>query len=104
VSQLSRRIGERRKSLKLSQEDLAEMIGTNQRQISRYETGENDPSAEVLAALARALETTPDWLLGFADSPNAKSDLSSEERQLIAIYRRKSPEMKQKVLDVAKVL
>lgn len=103
MSELSRRISDRRKSLKMSQEDLAELIGTNQRQISRYETGENDPSAEVLAAIARALETTPDWLLGFSHD-SGKSDLTSEERQLLAIYRRKTPEKRRQALDVVRVL
>lgn len=94
------RIAERRRQLGMSQEDLADMVDTHQRQISRYETGQNDPTSEVLAGIARALNTTPDWLMGFSDT----SILSDDERQLLEIYRRKSPETRRKVLDVARVL
>lgn len=62
---LAERIKKRRKELRLNQGDLGELLGTNQTQVSRYETGENDPTAVVLLALAKALETTPNWLLGF---------------------------------------
>lgn len=65
-----RRIQERRKALSLSQEDLAEVIGTNQKQISKYETGKNDPTGDVLIALADALDTTVDYLLGRTNTPD----------------------------------
>lgn len=102
------RIRERRKQLRISQEDLADVLGTTQSQISRYEKGENDPTGEILAALASALETSADWLLGLTDDVarpvTSKSDLSEDEKQLLEIYRRKSPEVRRKVLDVARVL
>ena len=61
------RIKQRRRALRLSQEQLAELTGVNQPQISRWELGENDITGATLTALARALGTTSDWLLGLSD-------------------------------------
>ena len=63
----ARRIRERRISLRMSQEELAERIQTVQATISRYERGENDPSADVVAALARILNTHR--VIGYSDYP-----------------------------------
>lgn len=105
MSPTSSRIAERRRQLGISQEDLADILGTHQRQISRYETGQNDPTAEVLAAIARALNTTPDWLLGFTENLKPLQQiLSEDERQLLEIYRGKPAETRRKVLEVARVL
>lgn len=104
----AQRIAERRHKLGLSQEELASQIGTSQRQISKYETGKNDPTGDVLAALARALDTTTDWLLGLTDNPErllrGEDDLSEDERELIEIYRKKTPGQRRKALEVTKVL
>ena len=61
------RIRERRLALRLSQEKLAELTGVNQTQVSRWEMGTNDVSGETLTGLARALQTTSDYLLGLTD-------------------------------------
>ena len=102
------RIRQRRKELRISQEELAAALGTTQSQISRYEKGENDPTGEVLASLARELETTADWILGLTDeiSRAARSfdDLSADEQQLVEIYRSKSLEKRKQVVEVARVL
>lgn len=67
MSIVGERIRDRRVQIGLSQEQLAHAIGSHQKQISRYEKGENDPTAEVVIRIAKALQTTPDWLLGFDD-------------------------------------
>src|SRR5579862_891839 len=65
----SDRLKQRRRALRLSQEQLAELTGVNQPQVSRWELGENDITGFTLTALAQALGTTSDWLLGLSDSP-----------------------------------
>ena len=95
MSVLKDRIRTRRKDLGLSQEDLAFYLKTNQRQVSRYETGENDPTGDVLIQLARALDTTTDWLLGLSDERqrplDRTTDLEADERNIIAALRRGKP-------------
>ncbi|MBI5671271.1 MAG: helix-turn-helix domain-containing protein [Chloroflexi bacterium] len=104
----SRRIRQRRKSLGLSQEALAELADIDQTQISRYEIGKNEPGADALAALARALDTTTDWLVGLTDNPDrplrGQADLDDIEREAIKILRAKSPADRRKAVEVLRVL
>lgn len=52
-----------RLKLKLSQAELAELAGTSQDQISRFECGNTAPTLQSLINLAEALHTTPAALL-----------------------------------------
>src|SRR5688572_23537486 len=81
------RIRNRRKALGINQEALAVLIGINQGQISRYESGESVPSSDVLAALARALHTSADWLLGLEDDW-CEDNLTPQEREVLTALRR----------------
>lgn len=60
-------IGERIKALRkgagLSQSELAERVGTDARQVSRYENGRITPSLEVAARIAEALDVSMDHLV-----------------------------------------
>ena len=102
----SQRIRDRRKALSLSQEDLAALVGSNQTQISRYEVGENDPTGETLAALARALKTTADYLLGLTDIVSVpayvEADLNLLEREAIDLLRSSSSARQRIMLNIMK--
>lgn len=58
---LASRIRDTRKSLKLSQEALAEKAGVSQSLIHKLESGESSESRK-LPGIAKALEVTSDWL------------------------------------------
>jgi transcriptional regulator with XRE-family HTH domain len=59
-----------RKKITLTQ--LSKKTGIDQGYLSRLERGEkSNPSSEVLAKLADALDVTTDYLLGRTDDPNA---------------------------------
>ena len=62
-SQIGRRISARRRELKLSQAQVAELAETSNQYISNIERGVSIPSTEVIMRLACALETTPDEFL-----------------------------------------
>jgi transcriptional regulator with XRE-family HTH domain len=100
----STRIRERRKTLGLSQEELAALVDTNQTQISRYEVGENDPTGETLAGLARALQTTTDYLLGLSDKisfpVHTDADLNQIEREAIDVLRSSTPAKQRILVDI----
>lgn len=51
----------------ITQEHLAEKVGVSQSVVSRWISGNKQPSLEQLAALAIALNTTTDELLGLGD-------------------------------------
>lgn len=65
---IAARIKNRRLELGLSLQDVAENMDISKSTLQRYETGKihNLPLRQ-LAPLAKALDTTPDWLLGWSD-------------------------------------
>lgn len=48
-----------------------------------YERGESDANGDTIAALARALETSADYLLGLTDIPNPymQTDRTDDQQQ-----------------------
>ena len=55
---------------KIKQVDLANDIGITESALSHYLAGDREPSNELLANLATALDTTTDYLLGKNDNPD----------------------------------
>ncbi len=61
---LSNRLLNLRKEKKLTRPDVANAIGISLKSYQRYETGEREPNASVLAALADLFGVSIDYLLG----------------------------------------
>lgn len=61
--EMGKRINEKRKSLRLSQEELAERVEVTKQTVSRAENGQRELGAKNVARLAKALETSADYLL-----------------------------------------
>ena len=51
---------------------FADKLGLKQAKYSHYENKRREPSLDELCRIARALNTTPDVLLGFAPIPQSK--------------------------------
>lgn len=68
---IGERIKERRIQLGFSVDELAQKIGKNRATIYRYESNdiENFPIT-ILEPLAKVLETTPSYLMGWEEKPN----------------------------------
>lgn len=66
-------IGERlrdiRKKRKISQTELAELLGTQKPAISRYENDKAEPNDRYKVLLAQKLDISLDYLLGLTDEP-----------------------------------
>lgn len=58
-----KRVRELRKERELSQIDLAAKVGIDRSYMGFLERGERNPSLEVIAKIAEALDVTPDELL-----------------------------------------
>ncbi|WP_061599446.1 helix-turn-helix domain-containing protein [Streptococcus gordonii] len=58
------RLKELRKSKKLTQVQVSEMIGVQQGTYSRWENGTLEPNLEAVVKLAKLFDTTTDYLLG----------------------------------------
>lgn len=50
----------------LSQSEVAEMVGINIGTLQKYESGYMTPGADKLPAIAKALDVTPNVLLGWS--------------------------------------
>ena len=59
------RLRGKRAELDLTQEELAKLAGISQGAVFQYEDGGYLPGADKLCALAQALGTTPNYLLGW---------------------------------------
>lgn len=65
VSNFALRFAEALELRKISQADICRMTGINTATISRYSTGERDPKAANLYAIASALSISDRWLYGY---------------------------------------
>lgn len=59
---MGKRIRKRRRWIDLTQEQLAELAGVSTSFVGHLERGSRVPSVETLWRIARALETTMDWI------------------------------------------
>ena len=102
---IAKRIKAARTECKLTQQQVADVLGIDRSTYAYYETGTNKPSIEILVRLAAIYNTEFSWLAG-ADRDNNSwnenepelniiaavkekqiTDLSKNERKLVAIYR-----------------
>jgi transcriptional regulator with XRE-family HTH domain len=70
---VGRRIRERRKQLGISQIQLAAAIGISYQQLQKYEKGINRVAGSRLAAIAAALDVTPDYFFATGGSDHIVS-------------------------------
>lgn len=66
------RIATARNSLRMSQDQLGELVGVKKQTISGWENGRNMPNAERLALLSKELGCSVDYLLGLVDAPRGR--------------------------------
>lgn len=104
---IASRIYQRRVQLNLSRDALGELASSDQKQIWRYEKGKTIPSAEAIIALARALQVSTDWLLGMTDEIRplvSDSSLDKAEIELLRLYRQKTPEKQDTILNIVRAV
>lgn len=63
------RVRKRREKLRLSQAKLADLLGHRKAYVERIEAEVRSTTIAGLVALSEALETTPNFLLGFTRRP-----------------------------------
>jgi len=67
MDNIATRIKELRLEKKMSQAQLGQVIGVNDRTISNYESGKREPDIQTIKKLCDFFEVTSDYLLGFAE-------------------------------------
>lgn len=110
------RIRLRRRTLKVSQEKLAERLGLTFQQIQKYERGANRVSASKLQEIACALETPVSYFFeglpsagagarGQGDTETLTRFLaSSENLELVALLSKLTPRVLRHLLGIARAL
>ena len=69
--EIGERIKARREELKMSQDELAKKVGyTSRSSVAKVETNANGMVQSKVVAFAKALQTTPAYLMGWVDSEN----------------------------------
>lgn len=75
---IGNKIKTRRKELNITQEELAKMTGyTTRSTINKIEQGINDMPLSKVSVFAKALNTTPSYLMGWEDEVNIDMDMSN---------------------------
>lgn len=103
--QIGARLRLARHAAGMSQQQLADVIGSHVMVVSSWERDKSTPSADSLDALAGALGVSVDYLLGRTNDPAGvimESDLSDAERRILALIRRRDvPALLRVVTDIA---
>ncbi len=95
---VGKRIKQRRKSMKMSADQLAERVGVSRSTIFRYEKGDIEKvGPDVLKGIAKVLNTTPSFLMGWDDIQESKS----KDLEIISIYNELKTPRQKKVLTYA---
>lgn len=79
---IAMRVAEKRRSLGMSYQDLADATGLSKSTLQRYETGDikNIPLSKV-KSLAAALQTTPAELMGWESNPESSDEFRDRMKQ-----------------------
>ena len=92
----------------LTQQKVADSLQISRSVLSNYESGSVEPTLSVLKKIADYFEISADYLLGREDdfgnivinSPAAPAlELTTEERELIASFRRMPPKLQKIAID-----
>lgn len=92
------RLKELRGACHITQEKLAEHMGSSKSSISYYESGKREPDIDMLKQLAEYFHVTVDYLIGL--SPLPTEELQQEEMRLLMLYRKMVPEEQNAVVSM----
>ena len=87
---------------KISQSELARTLGIRQSTVSGWKQKYNEPEAELLEPISKALNVSLEWLItGTETISDSTSDLLADEQLLLHHYNHCNPEGKTKIMEQA---
>ena len=100
------RLKELREEIGYSQTQVANAIKTNQRNIGRWENGENEPTSSFIVKLADFFNVSADFILGREDDLGNKistpfSTMDKETQKLLKIFEILNQRQKERLLAYA---
>ena len=93
-----------RKELNLTQEEMSKKLNLGRCTYGNYEIERTDPSIDILIKLADFFECSIDYLVGRSnelDTVIIQNDISSDERELINVYKMLDYSLKAKLIGYA---
>ncbi len=105
---IGERIRLRREELNITQEELATTLGYKSRSsINKIELGGNGLTQRKIVDFAKALYTTPSYIMGWEDEPtadNALPTLPTDEQELLSNYRQLNEDGQERLLETSEEL
>ncbi len=99
---IGQRIRQRRRSMGLTQQQVAEKIGVKFQQMQKYETATNRVSGSRLVDLSRALDVHPAYFFKGVDAPDPEQEIKDAlEIKLLRHFRRSSEDARYAILRIA---
>lgn len=93
-----------RKKHNLTLEQIANIVGVGKSTVRKWEVGMiANVRRDKIGLLAKALHTTPAYLMGWEEEKPPVNELSEDERRLIEIYRKISPEAGEMLLTMVNI-
>lgn len=89
-----------RKKKKITQEQLAFMVGVSAGAVSKWENGNSMPDISLLASLARALNTSLDNLLSFKQEISEEEVINIKEKLMKIFLHGGTRQVKQRVRNI----
>ena len=100
---MGKRIEFRRKQLDLTQDELAHKLGYKHKtSISKIEKGINEVSQSMIPEIAKALDTTIGYIMGWEQQDSTSYHLTAAEKEIINLYRKMNADGQEKVLEYIK--
>lgn len=87
---------------KISQSELARIINIKQSTISGWKQRKNEPEAELLEPISKALNVSIQWLI--TGNENLHEKIPEEEQQLLNFFKQCNQEGKNRILEHAEFI
>ena len=100
---MAHRIKDLRKEKNLTLEQVADIVGVGKSTVRKWETGMiANMKRDKIASLAKALGTTPEYLMGWEEKKSSPSDpqLTEGEKALLDLFKRVPEDKQQLVLQM----
>lgn len=105
-NELSRKIKELRLAKKMTLEQVADIVGVGKSTVRKWETGMiANMKRDKIALLAKALSTTPAYLMGWKEEANdtLHIQVTEDEQKLLELFRKVPESQQQMVLQMITV-
>lgn len=89
MKSIGSRIKDKREEMKLTQGELAKMLGYKSKStVNKIEMGVNDITQSKISAFAEVLNTTPSYLMGWEDPRSVRTVTEVAESEVDTAYQR----------------